>query len=179
MTPDKEDQIRAEFYAAFPKFVGILEMNDAGAISHLEAMTAVHQFGVWKACAESYEKKLAKKDAANELALTKQQLKNEMNKSWSLESDLSESQLHIKELRECLTEISCPTQSDKLLWWQTIARTALAKQPDTRALDKALLEAEIMALSYAYDSCKPYGVEFSYMITDRIEQLDELSKDQF
>lgn len=52
---------------------------------------------------------------------------------------LCAAQLHIKELRDALTEIAEYHDNSK----GSIAVQALAKQPDTRALDKALLEARI------------------------------------
>jgi len=86
-----------------------------------------------------------------ELALTKQQLKNEMNKSWGLESDLAESQLHIKELREVLEVLReefnhLPRSLGYLLTHAPQIDSLLAKQPDTRALEKVVIEARIEAL---------------------------------
>jgi len=105
----------------------------------------------------------------------------------------SAAQLHIKELRAVIEQMldaqrlstryapeiveQAEMQLTRIRNAGAAARDVLAKQPDTRALDKALLEAEIAALTHAYDSCKPYGIEFSYMITERIDQLAELNKE--
>jgi hypothetical protein len=54
-----KDKMREEFYKTFPKFAGIMEMEDAGAIGHLDAMTARHHFAVWKACAAIKDAEIA------------------------------------------------------------------------------------------------------------------------
>lgn len=40
---------------------------------------------------------------------------------------LREAADRIEALEKALTEISCPTQTEKLLWWQALARRALAR----------------------------------------------------
>ena len=49
---------REEFYNAFPKFAGLIELEEAGSISHLDAIAARHCFAVWQAAKESSRKEL-------------------------------------------------------------------------------------------------------------------------
>lgn len=106
----------------------------------------------------------------NELEATKQKLLAE--------------QLHIKELREALEyfvdhsyehgveggDIVLATCESR-----EIAVKALAKQPDTRALDKALLEAEIKVLEEFDD--KKYVDDKAHMIAELKAKLAELNKE--
>jgi hypothetical protein len=54
------EELREQFYKAFPKHAGILEMYEAGSIGALDAITARHEFAVWKACAKIKEAELHK-----------------------------------------------------------------------------------------------------------------------
>lgn len=62
MTNEQEKQWLEEFYSTFPKHAGIIEMHKNGAIGHLDAMTAIHQFSVWKAAKESSQSIIDAKD---------------------------------------------------------------------------------------------------------------------
>lgn len=133
----KEDPIRAEFEIFREEFES----------SHEDwkyADTKALWFWFYKACAESYEKKL--------LA----------------------AQLHIKELRECLLYVKEQEPYSGLLD-QKVINAALAKQPDTRALDKALLEAMIEELTFAYGQTKAPTID--NRIGRYEEKLAELNKE--
>lgn len=251
----KEEQMRAEFYKAFPKFAGILEMADAGAIEYLDSMTARHQFTVWQACAESYEKKLAEKDAeiakwkrgfdvyepaykniydelseanARNARLVEVLLKVEWSvhkydpahghsyscpicagaknranlrhisqevghsagctlaeaisansesvAAWEAEKleplrrEVAAEQLHIKELREALLSVLVTFEIDIHDGFNETVVEALAKQPNTRALEKALLEAELKGLATP-------DFELSYTARELQAKLAELNKE--
>ena len=43
------DKQREEFYKAYPRHEGILELNDAGTIEYFDALAAVRDFMVWQA----------------------------------------------------------------------------------------------------------------------------------
>jgi hypothetical protein len=67
---------REAFYKAFPRHAGVIEMHEQGAIGHLDAMTAIHQFAVWQAATEQSAKEIA--DLRNRLA-AEQALRNTVN----------------------------------------------------------------------------------------------------
>ena len=62
MTNEQEKKLLEEFYSTFPKHAGIIEMHEAGAIGHLDAMTAIHQFNVWKSAKLSSQDIIDAKD---------------------------------------------------------------------------------------------------------------------
>lgn len=124
----------------------------------------------------------------SELALTKQKLAdrdvdNRRLAEYAKEIDEArvEAQLHIKELREALELFVGNPNLDGMPFMKAAA--VLAKQPDTRAREKALLEAEIKVLS-AMQSAKRFGQgtydrgEISFMITTREAKLAELNKEK-
>ena len=43
------DKQREEFYKAYPRHEGILELDDAGSIQYLDSIGAVRDFMVWQA----------------------------------------------------------------------------------------------------------------------------------
>jgi len=149
MTTTKEDQIRAEFEAqnGYPVRSGTgyyREQNN-------------NKWKLWKACAESYEKKLAE--------LPKSVITHD--EWYALCNQLEAAQLHIKELREAIEQATVTSGMLKI-------RELLAKQPDTCALDKAMLEAEINVLKLLTTTEWPENTP--QWIKSREAKLAELNK---
>jgi len=53
------DKQREEFYKAYPRHEGILELYDAGSIQYLDAIGAVRDFMVWQAAQAAMQKDYA------------------------------------------------------------------------------------------------------------------------
>lgn len=82
-------------------------------------------------------------------------------------------ELHIKELRYALTEIRTMVNNTGLS--AKIIDDILAKQPDTNALEKALIESEIKVLSHL-ELADDILLELQTIISDNKAKISELNK---
>lgn len=163
-----EDKMREEFYKAFPKFAGILEMDEAGSISHLDSMTARHQFAVWEACA-------AIKDA--EIAHWQQVVVEENRNS---QKEIAARDLMIKEFIARLSTIQSlykrmitEWEADNYLHQDTCDELdkalANSEHHNSRALEKMLLEARI-------DELESFGREIKFGHRQALERVAQLRR---
>jgi len=93
------DKQREEFYKAFPRHKGILELNDAGTIEYFDALGAVHDFKVWQAAQAAMQSEIDRlasdRDELNDLAeKQEQQLSSANERIAKLEERIKEMQEH-------------------------------------------------------------------------------------
>ena len=155
---DLRDNAMRNEKASFEQVVSLVSQRDAllEAIRDSQAQEPVGSFsfneesGYWKQVDKAWADKDGEKLYAKPVIIPE-----------------SAAQLHIKELRDTLVAASSWTPD----WVSANIELTLAEQPDTRALDKALLEAEIKGLYAA-------GSEVDDRISEIEAKLAELNKDQ-
>jgi hypothetical protein len=153
---------REAFYKAFPRHAGVIEMHEQGAIGHLDAMTAIHQFAVWQAATEQSAKEIA-------------ELRTQLAAEQALRVKI---QAALKYAIDDLTIRATLSDDDSLNIGQGCLdqmHEAMQTSP-TAALDAKIAEAEIKVLEVAYSTCKPFGEEFRHMITERKARLKQIEK---
>ena len=130
------DKQREEFYKAYPRHEGILELYDAGSLQYLDAFGAVRDFMVWQAAQAAMQP---------EIEFWEQLSKGQQDAYNSVVKQLSAANQRIAELEATIADWNrrCEAGNNKLDWLDAVERVS-----ELEAIIKASQEQEQEPVAY-------------------------------